>query len=251
MMDSQFFQIKGLKKTFSDTNNDVLNGIDLSFNEGDFICVLGPSGCGKSTLLRCILGFETYEGEILLEGHPVRDRKRDCVMVFQDMNQLFPWKTVIGNITFALKIAGIKEAAKRNQMAMDYLAKVNLSGYEKYFPNQLSGGMKQRVAIARTLSLKPRIILMDEPFASLDAMTRNQLTNELQNIVTAEKRTVLFITHNIQEAILLGTRIIVMSKGGKIIMDVANTLPKPVSPSDADYGAMWQKLNDGVHGKIS
>ena len=198
-------KIENLKKKYDNSDRIILNNIDLSINEEDFLCVLGPSGCGKSTLIRCIAGFEDYKGSITVNGEKVVKPGPDRIMVFQDFNQLFPWKTVLGNITYALKVGGMKDKEERKEKAEKYLNKVNLLQYKNYYPHQLSGGMKQRVAIAKGLALGSKIIMMDEPFAALDAMTRKQLQAELIKIKEKEKMTVLFITHNIQEAISLGT----------------------------------------------
>ncbi len=246
--------VRDLVKSFQDDGpvdrQEVLNHLDFEVSQGEFVCILGPSGCGKSTLLRCIAGFEAYEGEILLREYgsaepdrPGMSKNNGCVMVFQDFSQLFPWKTVEENVMFPLQIQGMKDRELRRKTARQYLAMASLEGYGSYYPHQLSGGMKMRAAIARALAMKPQLILMDEPLASLDAMTRNNLQGELIRIHDAEKMTVLFITHNIQEAICLGSRIMVMSAKGEILTDMANPLKKPVSPSSEGYGALWDQLH--------
>lgn len=240
----EILKIEKLKKQYDNAQNVILNGIDLTVNEEDFLCVLGPSGCGKSTLIRCIAGFEEYEGSIEVNGKKVNSPGTDRIMVFQDFNQLFPWKTVLGNITFPLKVGGMKKRKERIKRAEEYLEKVNLLKYKNYYPHQLSGGMKQRVAIAKGMALGSKIIMMDEPFAALDAMTRNQMQTELMNIKEKEKMTVLFITHNIQEAIALGNRIMVMSKDGVIKEHMCNTIEKPVTPASVGYGELWEHLNN-------
>lgn len=237
-------KIEKLRKKYDNSDRIILNDIDLSINEEDFLCVLGPSGCGKSTLIRCIAGFEDYEGSITVNGEKVVKPGPDRIMVFQDFNQLFPWKTVLGNITYALKVGGMKNKEERKEKAEKYLNKVNLLQYKNYYPHQLSGGMKQRVAIAKGLALGSKIIMMDEPFAALDAMTRKQLQAELIKIKEKEKMTVLFITHNIQEAISLGNRIMVMSKEGIIKEHLYNPVEKPVTPVSEEYGELWQHLNE-------
>lgn len=238
--------IESLYKQYEEAN--VLVNINLEVNQNDFICILGPSGCGKSTLLRCIMGFEQYNGRILIDGHPMRSDVVECATVFQDVNQLFPWKTVLKNVMYPLLVKGEHKLDARKK-ARSYLDKVNMLDYETYYPYQLSGGMKQRVAIARTLAVKPKLILMDEPFASLDAMTRNQLEDELLRIVQNENVTVLFITHNIQEAIVLSNRIVMLSSEGEKKLDIRNNLEKPVSPASAGYGNLWKELNDKLHSK--
>ncbi len=240
----EILKIENLKKQYKNAKNFVLNGIDLTIHEEDFLCVLGPSGCGKSTMIRCIAGFEDYQGTIEVSGKTVKGPGTDRIMVFQDFNQLFPWKTVLGNITFPLKVGGMKNRKERIARAEEYLDKVNLLQYKDYYPHQLSGGMKQRVAIAKGMALGSKIIMMDEPFAALDAMTRNQMQSELMHIKEKEKMTVLFITHNIQEAIALGNRIMVMSKDGQIKEHMYNTIEKPVTPASTGYGELWEHLNN-------
>lgn len=239
----EILKIENLKKRYDNAQNVILKGIDLVVNEEDFLCVLGPSGCGKSTLIRCIAGFEDYEGIIEVNGKKVEGPGTDRIMVFQDFNQLFPWKTVLGNIIFPLKAGGMKNKKERKERAEEYLEKVHLLQYKDYYPHQLSGGMKQRVAIAKGMALGSKIIMMDEPFAALDAMTRNRMQSELTNIKEKEKMTVLFITHNIQEAMALGNRIMVMSKDGVIKEHMYNPLEKPVTPASVGYGELWEHLN--------
>ncbi len=224
-------EVRELSKVFdADTENEkgVLKDVNLRVARNEFLCVLGPSGCGKTTLLRCIAGFEGYEGSVLVNGQERKDPGTDRIMVFQDFNQLFPWKTVEKNIQYPLKLQGIRDKAVLKERTEEVLRKVKLSGQEKYYPYQLSGGMKQRVAIAKALALKPEIILMDEPFAALDAM-------------------IIFITHNIQEAIVLGTRILVLAQGGKIVVDEKNSIRRPVTPASEGYGATWERLHSALY----
>jgi len=243
-------EIKNVSKVFdADTEREkgVLHDVNLEVDRNEFVCVLGPSGCGKTTLLRCIAGFEGFEGSVLVNGVERNKPGTDRIMVFQDFNQLFPWKTVEKNIQYPLKLQGIRDKAELKQRTKEVLSKVKLSGHEKYYPYQLSGGMKQRVAIAKALSLKPEIILMDEPFAALDAMTRNELQGELLRISMEEKCTFIFITHNIQEAIVLGTRIIVLAEGGRIVVDEKNMIARPVTPASEGYGATWERLHSALY----
>lgn len=235
--------IENLKKIYVDSNHEVLNGIDLKLYKGDFLCVLGPSGCGKSTMIRCIAGFEKYDGIIECNGKSVKGPGTDRIMVFQDFGQLFPWKTVLENVIYPLKINKISNKADRLEIAEKYIDIVNLTDYKNFYPHQLSGGMKQRAAIARGLALSPQIILMDEPFAALDAITRNQMQKELIRIKEKTQMTVIFITHNIQEAVSLGSRIIVMSKNGTIKEEFYNQLKKPITPATEGYGELWTHLN--------
>ena len=245
---SRLLEVKNLTKNYHDSpdSRNILSSLELSVDQGEFLCILGPSGCGKTTLIRCIAGFEDYEGEILVEGQKVDKPGIDRIMVFQDFNQLFPRKTVKKNIQYPLKVNGLKDKAELERIAEEHLDLVGLSGKGDLYPHQLSGGMKQRVAIAKGLALNPKIILMDEPFASLDAMTRNKLQVELLRIKEKENATVIFITHNIQEALVLGTRVILMSRNGEIKIDHRNEIPKPVTPASEGYGQMWKMFNDAL-----
>ncbi|MCH5265260.1 MAG: ABC transporter ATP-binding protein [Lachnospiraceae bacterium] len=234
--------VKGLKKQYKNSNKVVLNDFSFDVKEKEFLCILGPSGCGKTTLLRCIAGFESYEGTIIIDGNRVEKPGNDRVVVFQNFEQLFPWKTVLGNITYVLKIKGVKDRTARVHKAEEILQKVGLYDSRSLYPYQLSGGMKQRVAIARALVLEPKFILMDEPFASVDAMTRRKLQNELISKFEAENISIIFITHNVQEALILGTRIMVLSQEGNIVVDMKNDLEKPVTPETEGYGEYWSSL---------
>lgn len=241
-------EIKNLTKTYYSSTSEltILKELNLKIDKGEFLCVLGPSGCGKSTLIRCIAGFEDFEGEISAKGKAVKKPGSDRMMVFQDFNQLYPWKTVEKNIQYPLKLQNKKDKKKLKELSDDALRKVDLDGRQKNYPHELSGGMKQRVAIAKALALKSDIILMDEPFAALDAMTRNKLQDELSLIHRQSDITVIFITHNIQEALVLGTRILVMDKNGNIIIDEENTIPKPVTPASEGYGETWNRLHNAL-----
>lgn len=163
------------------------------------------------------------------------------IMGFPTLDEIF--LSLVDGFTNALKLKGIKDKAVLKEISDRYLRKVGLEGYQKYYPHELSGGMKQRVAIAKALALKPQIILMDEPFAALDAITRNNLQKELYKISTEEEVTFIFVTHNIQEAITLGTRVLLMGKQGQILIDEENKIKKPVKPSSEGYGAMWDRFS--------
>ena len=180
-MSTPILQVRGLTKKYDDEKGSdvILKGLDLSIEKKEFLCILGPSGCGKTTFLRCIAGFESYEGDIIVGGRKIDSPGTDRIMVFQDFNQLFPWKTVEKNIQFPLKAGGIRNRDELKRLSDEALEKVRLTEYRSYYPHQLSGGMKQRVAIAKALTLKPEIILMDEPFAALDAMNRRELQDEV------------------------------------------------------------------------
>ena len=242
-------KVEHLTKVYADTDatKTILGDVSLEVEKREFLCILGPSGCGKTTLLRCIAGFEDYTGNIYVDGERKYEPGIDRIMVFQDFNQLFPWKTVEKNIQHPLKLQGVKDKEELKRASDEVLAKVRLEGYGKYYPHQLSGGMKQRVAIAKALALKPKIILMDEPFAALDAMTRNGLQDEVIALSEDTDCTFLFVTHNIQEALVLGTRIFVFGQGGTILVDERNPMEKPVSPASEGYGELWEKLHTALY----
>jgi len=186
--------------------------VTFSVSESDRFVVLGPSGCGKSTLLKAVGGYiRPTEGDILLDGVPVKAPAPDRVFVFQEFDQLLPWKTVKDNIVFALTASGKMQRPQAEDRAMQYIQKVKLTEFASSYPHTLSGGMKQRAAIARALAMDPRILLMDEPFAALDALTRSQMQEELLHLCQDARLTVLFVTHSISEALRIGTRILVLS----------------------------------------
>jgi NitT/TauT family transport system ATP-binding protein len=192
----------------------VLNNVNIDVKNGEFVTIVGPSGCGKSTLLNIVAGIDrTYSGEIAIYDQPTdsftTDIDRNRIMVFQEA-ALFPWLTVRENVEFGLKIANVPKD-KRNKVAMHYIEMVQLSNFADAYIHQLSGGMKQRVTIARALALNPKILLMDEPFAALDVRTRQLLQEQLLQIHQSTKKTVLFVTHNITEAVALGDRVILIS----------------------------------------
>ncbi|GIV04323.1 MAG: nitrate/sulfonate/bicarbonate ABC transporter ATP-binding protein [Fimbriimonadales bacterium] len=204
-----------------------LNSLSFSVFEREFIVIVGPSGCGKSTLLNMIAGFDhPDDGEILFAGEPIRRAGPDRVLVFQEP-ALFPWLDVRGNIEFGMKLKGIRAPERRRRV--DWLLElVNLHHFEKAYVHELSGGMKQRVQIARALAVEPRVLLMDEPFAALDAQTRDALEVELQQIWARLSTTILFVTHDIREAVILGDRVLVMSgRPGRLKMELQVDLPRP------------------------
>src|SRR5499426_2435239 len=210
----------------------------LKVERNEILCVVGPSGCGKTTLLRCIAGLiDLSDGRILVNGAPVAGRPPDGVaMVFQHFG-LLPWKTVFDNAAFGLKVAGVSRAEVKDRVG-HYLDLVGLAGFEKHFPYQLSGGMQQRVGLVRALAMNPSVLLMDEPFAALDAQTRELLQEELALMERPEERkTMVFITHSIDEAIILGDRIAVMTaRPGRIkeILDIPFGRPRDVDAVRAD-----------------
>ncbi|MDK2940981.1 MAG: sulfonate transport system ATP-binding protein [Acetobacterium sp.] len=206
-------EIRSLNKSYEDYQ--VLYNLSLKIWPGELICVIGPSGCGKSTLLNLIGGFvKGDQGEILLNGLLVEKPSRQCIMVFQEFDQLFSWQTVRHNIEFPLKKAPDRLTNQEIRTRVDhYLAMVNLSDFGDYYPNQLSGGMKQRTALARALALSPQLLLMDEPFGSLDAQTKRDLQDTLLKIKEETRATTVFVTHDIREALYLADRIVVLRAG--------------------------------------
>jgi len=186
--------------------------VSFSLFQSDRLVLLGPSGCGKSTILKAVAGYlKPFAGRIILHDTEINNAGPDRVMVFQEFDQLFPWKTVKENVIFALTASGKTDRKDAEERALHYLQNVNLEKFFHSYPHTLSGGMKQRVAIARCLAMRPEIILMDEPFAALDALTRQRMQDELLELWNDIKFTMLFVTHSIQEAILLGNRIVMLS----------------------------------------
>ena len=219
-------KIDNLTKKYGDLV--VLKDLDLHVEEGEFVVLLGASGCGKSTLINLIAGFEqATEGTVKVNNELVTDVDPGSGMVFQQY-ALFPWQTVMENVSFGLKLKGVANKAERKERAQKYIDMVGLSGFENSFPKELSGGMRQRVAIARVLANDTDVILLDEPFAALDAMTRQVLQEQLVKIYEDNRKTIVFITHSIDEALLLSTRMIVLgAKPGRIVKDIVNDLPHP------------------------
>jgi NitT/TauT family transport system ATP-binding protein len=245
--DNMILEIKNLTKNFIQNDKKLEVHKDLSFgvNEGEFLCILGPSGCGKSTLLKEIAGFEKIDsGSITLSGKEISKPEINRIMVFQDFDQLFPWKTVLQNVIFPLKINKIGNSNKeRENIAKKYLAMVKLNDFCDYYPYQLSGGMKQRVALVRALVIKPQILLMDEPFGSVDAQTRDELQHMLLSIWKRFNVTIIFVTHDINEAILLSNRIIVMGTGPDNIKKIINNdIPFPRKENLQEIFNMHEKL---------
>lgn len=243
-------EVKNLSKSFKqgDMEYPILQDINFHAEKGEILCLLGSSGCGKTTLLRLVGGFEAPDsGEILLMSNRVTKPGKDRIMVFQDFQQLFPWKTVIENLVLPLTIHGIgKNKETRIEIAKEYLRMVQLNGYEEFYPYQLSGGMKQRAAIARSLALNPQILLMDEPFANIDAQTRSSMQLLLLEIWKKTGITILFVTHDIQEAIILSDRILVLKQHDKKtdggIKMIENKLPRPRIAGDPGFSKMWTQI---------
>lgn len=224
-MSDTMISIQGVSKHFGEF--EALQHVDLEVAKGEFVVLLGASGCGKSTLLNLITGFDRPTGgRIVVNGREVNKVDPHCGMVFQQY-ALFPWMTVLENVGFGLKMKGMGRA-QRNGVAQRFIEMVGLKGFEHKFPNALSGGMRQRVSIARVLANDPDVILLDEPFAALDAMTRQVLQDELLRIYEQSGKTIVFITHSIDEALLLSTRMLIMSaRPGRIVTDIRNDLPMP------------------------
>ena len=227
-------KLVGIEKFFFNNENKriILDNVNLTIYDGEFVCILGYSGCGKSTLLRIIANFEEIEkGKIVLDGKTITKSTPKIFMMFQSFDQLFPWKTIKDNLVYALKATKIEEDKKRaNNIAIEYLGLVGLSEYINSYPHQLSGGMKQRAALARALSLKPDVLLMDEPLGSLDAITRNEIQKLILDIWEKYKITIVFVTHDMDEALKLADKICIM-KDGKIQQydTVENLLRNPAN----------------------
>lgn len=217
----------GRKEAKGSTITNAIENINLSVNDGEFVCFVGPSGCGKSTLLNILAGLDKPSyGQVILNGREITETGPDRIMVFQE-NALFPWLKVIDNVEFGLKMAKV-DKLKRREIALQYLDMMQLSKYADAYVYQLSGGMKQRVAIARSLVLDPEVLLMDEPFAALDSQTRDLLLVELQLIWAKTNKTIIFVTHNITESICLGDRVIVFtSRPGKIKKEITIEYRRP------------------------
>ena len=238
--------IRGLRKQFRDIARQeeviALDGIDLAVADDEFLTVLGPSGCGKTTLLNIVASFESASGgEVLLDGEPVRKPGPDRGVVFQEY-ALFPWLTVQQNIEFGLRERRMPRLERRERVRRQ-IASVGLLGFEQRYPQELSGGMRQRVALARLLINNPKILLMDEPFAALDAQTRSMMQQELLGVWSAERRTVIFITHNIEEAVLLGDRVVVMTaRPGRIKEIVAIELARPRDVTSTEFNEIRRRV---------
>lgn len=247
-------KINGLSKQFSKDGPVILSGINLTVDRGAFICILGPSGSGKSTLVDLIAGFERpTEGSITFDDTPIRGPGPDRVVIFQDISMaLFPWLTVLENAEFGLKNFVPDKRQRRNQ-AMQALELVGLGDDTQKFPSELSGGMKQRAQIARGLVMDPHVLIMDEPFAALDAITRRRMQYELKELWERTHKTVIFVTHDITEALILATEVTIVSSGPEArILDSFNPgLGSNRDPADASFIAAYRRIESmigNVHG---
>ena len=243
MSDNVILNLHHLKKNFDLKGKaiKVLDDINLDIKKGEFISLVGPSGCGKSTILKLISNLETpTSGEILLDGQLVNKPSEKCGVIFQE-SRLFPWLTVEKNIDFVIP----KEVSKKNrkEIVQSHIELVGLKGFEKAIPNQLSGGMQQRVSIARGLAINPEILLLDEPFGALDAFTRINMQSETLRIWEEEKTTMILVTHDIDEAIYLSERIVVLSEKPGIIKEIIPVnLPRPRDRSNYDFMEVRRKV---------
>ncbi|MEG1798554.1 MAG: ABC transporter ATP-binding protein [Synergistaceae bacterium] len=240
-------ETRGLSKEFSSERGDFVLAIesaDIKVYDKEFVCLAGPSGCGKSTLLRIIAGLEkATSGEVLYKGECVSAPGKERGMVFQEYS-LLPWRTVADNVALGPEFAGLA-AKERRELAMDFLARVGLENFADAKPHELSGGMRQRAAIARALANDPDVLLMDEPFGALDAHTRVLLQKELLKIWEENKKTVIFVTHSVDEAIYLADRIIVMTAHpGRVLENIEVPFKRPRSRSCAGYGDMTERVFD-------
>jgi ABC-type nitrate/sulfonate/bicarbonate transport system ATPase subunit len=245
--------IEGVSKRFSVGGNTVqaLASVDLRIDKGEFVCLIGASGCGKSTLLRIMAGFETTSsGKVSMYGAPITGPGPERGMVFQDYG-LFPWLTVKENIGFGPKQRHLPKA-KLDEIAAHYTDMVGLSAFADYYPGQLSGGMKQRVAIARVLANDCEVLLMDEPFGALDALTREKLQQDLLEIWARTKVTVVFVTHAVEEAVLMSDRVVVMTAGpGRIEEDIPLLLPRPREVSEPAFNGVRRSITQRLSSHVA
>jgi NitT/TauT family transport system ATP-binding protein len=256
---TELIRVERASKRFSN-GVVVFEGLNLEVAEGETLCILGPSGCGKTTLLRAMHGLLPLDGgTVVVNGQAVMQPRRDVAMVFQHFG-LFPWKTVVANVGYGLELAGVAERERRKRVA-HYVEMVGLNGFETSFPYQLSGGMQQRVGLARALAMQPRVLLMDEPFGALDAQTRETLQDEFLRIwERTGAPTMVFITHSIEEAIALGDRVVVLSPRPARIREIVRVdIPRPRSvqkviehPSFVDLRERcWRQLRSSGQDRVA
>jgi NitT/TauT family transport system ATP-binding protein len=242
--------IQNLTRTFPRENGTTLTAIEnlsLTVHDKEFVCILGPSGCGKTTLLRMIAGLDTASsGEILLDGERITGPNTKVGIVFQEYS-LFPWRSVIDNIAFGLEMRGIART-ERNRVAEQYLDLVGLTQFRESYPSELSGGMRQRVAVARALALEPVVLLMDEPFGALDAQTRNMLQHELLGIWEKTRKTIIFITHSVDEAVFLADRIVALTpRPGTICEIISIDQERPRDRTSVEFAKVRRYVLDMIN----
>ena len=244
--------LKALTKTFAQNGTALtaLEDVSLEVREGEFVCLVGASGCGKSTLLNLVAGLETpTSGGIVVNGRSVIGPGHDRIMIFQEA-ALFPWLDVVGNVEFGLRQLGLS-ARERHERAAYYLRMVHLTKFHESFIHQLSGGMKQRVAIARALAMEPEVLLMDEPFAALDAQTRDVLHQEMQQIWRETKKTILFVTHNVREAACLGMRVVLLSsRPGRVIKEFGLSYTYPRHIEDPHIAEAAGRISEALKSEV-
>ena len=240
-------ELRDCRKTYASGNGQAsvpaLDGVDLSIRTEEFLCVLGPSGCGKTTLLKAIAGLVTLDaGDVRIDGQRVTGPGPDRAVVFQNF-ALLPWADVQTNVSFGLELRGVAKTA-RDETARELIRAVGLSGFEHHFPRQLSGGMQQRVGLARALAVDPKILLMDEPFGALDEQTRRLLQEDLSALLERTRKTVVFVTHSMAEAVRLGDRIILMTpRPGRVQQVIDVPLPRP-RPPDVEKNPLFVELEE-------
>ena len=236
--------VEAATKTFASGSLTVFDGLDLAVRDGEALCILGPSGCGKTTLLRCMHGLvRLSSGRIVIDGAAVTTPRRNVAMVFQHFG-LMPWKRVRENVAYGLELAGAPRATIAERVER-YIELVGLRGFEEAYPYALSGGMQQRVGLARALAVEPEVLLMDEPFGSLDALTREVLQDELLRIYQAQPRTMVFITHSIEEAIALGDRVVVLSARPARVREILVVdIPRPRTVASVIADRRFVELRD-------
>ena len=241
--------IKGLNKHFENSEKATLNEIDLEIESGEFVCIVGASGCGKSTLLNLVAGLEKPTGgKILLDGEEVNGPGADRTVMFQE-HGLFPWLNVIENVKFGMKLAGVPKE-EQEKVAMHYLEMVHLQDYKDYHIHQISGGMRQRTALARALTMNSKVLLMDEPFSALDKQTSNRLREELQRVWMETKKTILFITHSVEEAVYLGDRVVALSPDtGRIASIMTIDIPRPRHVYSPEFVELRHEIMEQVRGE--
>lgn len=250
-------EFRNVSKSFVQNNKgrgtrkvQALSPVTIDIEQGQFFCIIGPSGCGKSTLLNILAGLEVPDtGEVFVNGKPVTEPGPDRVVVFQEAG-LMPWMTVQANVEYGLKLQGLSKT-ERELRATKYLKMVHLSKYANAMPHELSGGMRQRVSIARALALEPNVLLMDEPFSALDAQTRDLLHDELQLIWKETNKTILFVTHNLREAVYLADKVMIMTAApGSIKKIVDVPFPHPRSKSSTEVSTFTAQLHDLIKAEV-